>query len=86
MACLSDRVATHKELGRVLETVPSVEAVDYLPPEQSPSGRPETEVTVRATVTGTVPNAVTCKLCQSALGIAAVDPANHPDYLRVVVR
>ena len=27
MACLSDRVATHKELGRVLQTVLGIESV-----------------------------------------------------------
>jgi len=86
MACRPARRAAHDELERVLPTIPSVDAVTFLDERESPSGYAETEVTVRRTATGTVPNAVTCKLCQSALGIAAVDPANHPDYLRVVVR
>jgi hypothetical protein len=86
MACRPARRAAHDELGRVLPTVPSVEAVVFLDEAESPSGYAETEVTVRRTATGTVPNAVTCKLCQSALGVASVDASNHPDYLRLVVR
>ena len=84
--CLPDRVATHRELGRCLEDLPSVQSVDHLGPALSPSGRPETEVLVGRTPRGTVPNAVAMKIVQSGLGIADVDPSNHPDYLRVVVR
>jgi hypothetical protein len=86
MACYAQRAADHRELGRCLEHVPSVRAVDHLGPELSPSGRRETEVIVQRTPRGTVPNAVSLKIVQSGLGIASVDPSNHPDYLRVVVR
>jgi hypothetical protein len=85
-ACLADRVAAHKELERCVESIPSVEAVDYLAPEESASGRPETEIVVRATPTGTAPNSLLCKICQSSLGLETVRPANNPDYKHVVVR
>ena len=86
MPCVAQRAADHRELGRCLEDLPSVRAVDHLAPELSASGRRETEVVVARTARGTVPNAVAMKIVQSGLGIAAVDPSNHPDYLRVVVR
>jgi len=85
-ACLSDRVASHKELCRVLQTIPSVESVEYLPPERIPVGRPETEILAERTATGTLPNSVTCKVCVSTLGIHSIEATDHPDYLRVVVR
>lgn len=86
MACVARRRVAHDELARVLETIPRVEAADHLQPATSPSGRRETEVIVGRTARGTVPNAVAMKIVQSGLGIASVDPSNHPDYLRVVVR
>jgi len=86
MACTAERAADHRELGRCLEGLPSVQSVDHLGPALSPSGRPETQVLVGRTPRGTVPNAVAMKIVQSGLGIASIDPANHPDYLRVVVR
>jgi hypothetical protein len=86
MACYAQRAADHRELGRCLEELPSVRAVDHIVSDLPPSGRPETEVIVGRTPRGTVPNAVAMKVVQSGLGIADVDPANHPDYLRVVVR
>jgi len=86
MPCTAQRAADHRELGRCLEDLPSVQAVDHLGPALSPSGRPETEVLVGRTLRGTVPNAVAMKIVQSGLGVASVDPSNHPDYLRVVVR
>lgn len=86
MACLARRRVAHDELARVLETIPSVEAADHLQPEMSPSGRHETEVLVLATPRGTVPKSVQARIVDSTLGIANVDPANNPDYLRVVVR
>ena len=85
-SCVAARAAAHRELGRCLEDVPSVHTIDHLGPELSPSGRPETEVIVQRTPRGTVPNAATMKIVQSGLGIASIDPSNHPDYLRVVVR
>ena len=86
MPCAAKRAADHRELGRCLDGLPSVRAVDHLGPELSASGRPETEVVVHRTPRGTVPNAVEMKVVQSGLGIADVDPSNHPDYLRIVVR
>jgi hypothetical protein len=84
--CTSMRVAAHKELGRCIDSIPRVESVDYLDPATSPSGRPETEIVVRKTATGTVPNSLLCKISFSTLGIAEIVPANNADYKRVVVR
>jgi hypothetical protein len=86
MACRADRVAAHKELARCIRSIPRVEAVDYLPPSESPSGRPETEIVARATSTGTAPNSLVSKTVASSLGIARCLEGNHPDYVRVVVR
>ena len=86
MACLADTAAAHRELARVLETVPSVEAADHLQPATSPNGRHETEIVVLATGRGTVPKSVQARIVDSTLGIADIEPANNPDYLRVVVR
>lgn len=86
MACMADRVTAHKELARCIDAIPSVQAVDYLEPDASPSGYPETEIVVRATGTGSVPNAVVCKICQSSLGIVRATAGNAPGYKRVVVR
>ena len=86
MACIARRRVAHDELARVLETIPRVEAADHLQPATSPSGRHETEIVVLATPRGTVPKSVQARIVDSTLGIADVDSANHPDYLRVVVR
>ena len=86
MACVARRRVAHDELARVLETVPSVEAADHLQPATSPNGRHETEIVVLATGRGTVPKSVQARIVDSTLGIADIEPANHPDYLRVIVR
>ena len=86
MACRPTRRAAHDELARVPPTIPSVKTVVFLDEAESPSSYAETEVTVRRTATGTVSNAVICKLCQFALGIASGPPGQRPDYLRLVVR
>lgn len=86
MACLADAVAMHRELGRCIESQPAVASVDYIPPGESPSGRPETEIVVRESARGTVPNSVAMKVVESSIGIAAVQPGNNPRYRRVIVR
>lgn len=86
MACKADTAAAHCELARCIESIPSVESADHLGPELSASGRAETEIVVRRTPRGTLPNSVVSKICQSSLGIASLTDGNHPDYLRVVVR
>jgi hypothetical protein len=85
-ACTADRVASHKALARVLDELPSVEAVDFLAPEASPSGYPETEIVARATSAGSVPTAVVCRVCRSSLGIVRAVDGNAAGYKRVVVR
>jgi hypothetical protein len=86
MACLADTAAAHRELARAIDSIPSVAAVDYLAPHESPSGRPETEIVVEATRRDTVPNSVTAAVVRSSLGVAAAAPGIDPDYKRVVVR
>jgi hypothetical protein len=84
--CQPGRIAAHKELGRCLRSVGSVEAVDFLLPSESASGRPETEVVAAANRRGTLPNSVALKIVASGLAVATVRPANNPDFVRVVVR
>jgi hypothetical protein len=86
MPCPAGRVAANKQLARDIETLPSVEAVDFLVPEASPSGRPETEIVVRAASAGTLPSAVVGAICESACGIVRAVDGNASGYKRVVVR
>jgi hypothetical protein len=85
-ACKPERVATHKRLARCLRTVPSVEAVDYLSPSETPSDEAETEIVVEATRHGTVPNSVALKIVASGLGIFDTQPWQTPGYQRLIVR
>jgi len=85
-SCTPERIATHKQLARCLRTVPSVEAVDYIPSAETPSGEAETEIVVEATRHETVPNSVVLKILASGLGIFDTQPWQTPEYQRVIVR
>jgi len=74
------------ELARLLDGYPSVTAATLVDETDAPSGHAELDVLVETTARNTVPNTVAHAIVRSSLGIAAVDPANNPDYKRVIVR
>jgi hypothetical protein len=84
--CLPSRVAAHKELGRTLRRLECVEAVDYIGPEETPSGYPETEIVAEATRLDTLPNVVQLKILASGLGTHDAGVWQNPDYQHAIVR
>jgi hypothetical protein len=86
MSCLADRMAAHRELARQIETRPCVRAVDTIPPAETPTGKPETEILVEATDNGTVPNAALLLVVQSSLGLVDCQRWQHDALRRLVVR
>jgi hypothetical protein len=74
------------ELAFCLQTLPSVVAADVLEADETPSGRMEIDAVVKATDRGTLPNSVTNKISQSALGIETCTDANAIGHKRVLIR
>lgn len=86
MTCLAKRARRHHRLARRLRYHDAVEHADYLDIEASPSPHPETELVVQVTRRGSVPAGVLYGIADAGLELADSQPANNPDYRRVVVR
>jgi len=85
MPCRAKAAADHRQLTRRFRDAEHIHATT-LPPEETPSGRPETTIVCREGPRGTVPTDVTDAIADTDLAIVRVRAHEMLGYRRVLVR